>query len=507
PVIVVPGIMGTNLRATTDPSQEQNRELKPGEAAWRPPNGVIDSMFEADVWKERKPATRQRILDPATLEVDDSGEIDLPIGAFADGLHEGPLRKQGWGEIHWDTYGHLLVTLENNLNTTFTAFNGFRTIKAHWKTVNHFDRHQWGLIGRPTELTAPIGEAEFEKFSRYYYPVHACGYNWLQSCEQAAAVLKKRIESVIKFYADRNMTCSQVILVTHSMGGLVARACAKAIPDKIAGIVHGAMPALGAPVCYRRIACGTEATSPSAGSMGEISMEKFAEIAGATTAATTPVMAVSPGVLELLPNHLYPGPWLLVTTKRSKGDDNHHLDLPVGNPYDLYRDTTSWYRMVNPALADPADIYKGGVGRAIKTAVDQAERFHTKVLDSYYHPNTYAFYSGDAGRRTYGQCRWISSTPLGGMSIDGVNNGKFESYTNSGGRNVTFKGGKAHHFMLMEQDANGDGTVPLQSGAGPEGKVRQAFRTRGYDHGGSMRSDAMLLLTQHLIVKIVQGVK
>ncbi|MDP3673212.1 MAG: hypothetical protein Q8R69_26560, partial [Telluria sp.] len=40
PVIVVPGIMGTNLRATTDPSQEQNRELKPGEAAWRPPNGV-----------------------------------------------------------------------------------------------------------------------------------------------------------------------------------------------------------------------------------------------------------------------------------------------------------------------------------------------------------------------------------------------------------------------------------------------------------------------------------
>lgn len=49
----------------------------------------------------------------ATLEVDDSGEIDLALFAFADGLHEGPLRKQSWGEIHWSTYGDLLVQTDD----------------------------------------------------------------------------------------------------------------------------------------------------------------------------------------------------------------------------------------------------------------------------------------------------------------------------------------------------------------------------------------------------------
>ena len=126
---------------------------------------MIAGMREAGVWKYRSPAFRQRILDPPPPEVDDSGEIDLALFAFADGLHEGPLRKQSWGEIHWSTYGDLLVTLENNLNTTFTVFNGFRALRPHWATVNQFDRHHWGLIGRETELTAPITEAEFEKFA------------------------------------------------------------------------------------------------------------------------------------------------------------------------------------------------------------------------------------------------------------------------------------------------------------------------------------------------------
>lgn len=49
--------------------------------------------------------------------------------------------------------------------------------------------------------------------------------------------------------------------------------------------------------------------------------------------------------------------------------------------------------------------------------------------------------------------------------------------------------------------------VPQQSGAGPSGKVAGIFRTGGYDHQGSYSDEAMLMLTQHLIAKIVQVAK
>jgi hypothetical protein len=57
------------------------------------------------------------------------------------------------------------------------------------------------------------------------------------------------------------------------------------------------------------------------------------------------------------------------------------------------------------------------------------------------------------------------------------------------------------------QDVPGDGTVPNQSGADPSGKAAATFGTKGYDHQGSYADEAMLMLTQHLIAKIVQVAK
>lgn len=507
PVIVVPGIMGSNLRAKLDPGKNTSAALKPGEAAWRPPNGKINGVKEANTWKERAPKKRQRILDPTILEVDDGGEIDLPFFAFTEGLREQHVRDRGWGEIHWDSYGALLYTLECNLNTTFTPLNGFRVLRPHWAALNKVDRRRWNSLA--TGLTAPLTEPEFEKFAGYQYPVYACGYNWLGSNEESANLLKDRIKKIIAFWSSRKHTCKQVILVTHSMGGFVARACAKEIPDLIAGIVHGVMPAFGAPVCYRRIACGTETSSPGGGWIANLAMEKFADIAGATTEATTAVMATAPGVLELLPNHLYPGPWLFITGKRESAPDRDYLSLPEGGTYDLYRDMQSWYRVINPALADPANKHNGTVARIIKSAINQAEKFHTQILDSYYHPNTYAFYCDDNSKpNTYGKCRWRTLGSLIGRSINDVGKATpVGSTTYAAERNVELPGTYITAFALQDQDTGGDGTVPIQSGAGPLGNVKRVFATRGYDHQGSYNDEAMLALTQHLIVKIVQDVK
>lgn len=121
-------------------------------------------------------------------------------------------------------------------------------------------------------------------------------------------------------------------------------------------------------------------------------MEGFSDIAGSTPDRTTPVMATACGALELLPNHLYPSPWLFASVKKPDGTIVDVAHLQPNNIYDLYRNYDAWFRMIDPELADPAEKYvefKDGVTRAINLAVGQAEKFHTKVLDKYYHPNTY----------------------------------------------------------------------------------------------------------------------
>ena len=508
PVIVVPGIMGSNLRAATSPAKRANEVISPGEPAWRAPNGTFDGLKTAHKWKNFGPVRRQQILDAKTLEVDNRGDIHLPLEARNYGTTEAEVRQRWWGEVHWDSYGRLLYGLHVGLNHTFEMdpLDNVRVICRHWKDVMACDPAKWG-VRSIDKLTEP----ELEKHAGYYYPVYACGYNWLESCEDSAKSLQQRIERIIAFWTERKRECQKVILVTHSMGGLVARACAKQIPERILGVIHGVMPALGAPACYRRIACGTETWSPSNGKVDNIKAEHVAEILGEHPRDTMAVMATSPGALQLLPNHLYPQPWLhicLVSRVNNKDVQREVVHLPVGNPYDMYRDTRSWYRMIDPVLADPAKNYNDEteVIDMIRKAVNNAERFHRQVLDTYYHPNTYAFYGADPEHMSFGAVRWVARDPGAGavFTESNVRGAATADYTPTGGRRVRVEGRTDLNFVPARQDVAGDDTVPHQSGAGPRGKVSQLFDIRGFDHQGAFNSDAILMLTQHLIVKLVQ---
>jgi pimeloyl-ACP methyl ester carboxylesterase len=512
PVILVPGIMGSNLRATTQKKQPQNQELSAGSPAWRPPNGTLDALNEVKAWKNRPPAQRQRILDGDTLEVDDSGLIVL-LGDFG-GIEATQMRNRWWGEVHSDSYGPLLTDLYHNLNQTFirTTFGGKRTPNYHWDTVMKYDRTKWNAADMPA-----LTEAELEKFAQYQYPVYACGYNWIQSNERSAERLKNRVLDVIKFWIDRKFDCKQVILVTHSMGGLVGRACAKQIPDKILGVVHGVMPALGAPLAYRRIACGTERSAPGAGPIDRKAMEGFSDIAGSTPDRTTPVMATACGALELLPNHLYPSRWLFASVKKSDGTVVDVSHLQPDNIYDLYRNYDAWFRMIDLEIADPAGKFEdvqNGVRIAVDCAVAQAEKFHRQILGDYYHPNTYAYYGADEKKRSFGVFRWVTneqqvlSDPLN-KTIPAAQGGKaiFNGDRYIEMPEVFHSPVFSIHFSPGEQDTSGDGTVPRQSGDGPRGKVHRIFCTTGFDHQGSYANIDMLKLTHHLICKIVQEAK
>lgn len=532
PVIVVPGIMGTNLRAKRKPrlgrtNDERNQKLQPGAPAWRPPNGKADGLMASIDWDSFSPSDRQKLFDAATLEVDDSGVVVLPDTQEGYVLSEAEVRDRGWGEGHADSYGELLYTLQTRLNQTFGYDDREkrRFVIEHWNDVMKFDPRRWGV--RDFE---PITVAQLERHALNYFPVYFVGYNWLDDCEKSSQRLESRILEIIDSWASAKRRCDKVIVVTHSMGGLVARACAKRIPSKIGGVIHGVMPALGAPAAYRRLVGGTEISSPSSSPLQDFTAWRLSKILGDTTERTTAVLATSPGALELLPNHLYQQPWLRVRVMVPAGatamrygnkDDNVRtryephdcLQLPSPpsqNPYDLYRDTNSWYRLVDPALADPAAKYrmkKGGVRKAIEAAVDVAEKFH-RNLGAYYHPNTYVFYGDDPSRLSYGRVTWVARQQAGAgapLSASSVAKATFLGRGKDGQRRVLVEGKTKFEFALEAQDAAGDGTVPRQSGAGATPhSVKQVFATRGYDHQDSYNNEDILKLTLRLIVKIAQ---
>jgi pimeloyl-ACP methyl ester carboxylesterase len=517
PVIFIPGTMGTNLRVRSDVPLPPGYPLKPGEPAWRPPNNDAAALLYASDWKKRSPKVRQLILHPDYVEVDESGELDIANCH----LERSVMRQRGWGEIFNGSYGTLLFELQSHLEMTFQFdMLNQRHIRARWKEVMQAMQsdplQRWGV-----RSVAPLTESELEKYAEYQYPIYACGYNWLQSCGESAKRLERRIVEIIDWWRNRKHQCKQVILVTHSMGGLVARACAKRIPDRIAGIVHGVMPALGAPLAYRRLACGTECENPGNDALDHYKAGKFADIAGRRPEDTTPVLSVAPGALELLPNQLHPRPWLYVSVvrntphgeRRETASDCLHLpNESQPNPYDLYRDMSSWYRLIDPGLSNPANLYRdtrGGVVQKIREAIKTAETFHDWLGD-YYHRTTFAYYGTDKAHPAYGQIRWVAHEPSTSVRIPltaaNIQAAKCVVQGSDGVRKVAIEDKIVLAFSIAQQDSAGDDTVSHQSGAGPDGKIRQLFATHGYRHQESYKNHDTILLTCYCIVKIAQEI-
>jgi len=250
PIIFVPGIMGSNLK-TVPANPKEKLEL-----AWRPPNGMIERVKDVKEWEKRKPKDRQILLDPDHTVVDENG----PVLHFDKQADISLFRKRGWGSVHADSYGDFLYRLQKDLNQTFFCHSANRAEKVlhpHWESVIKADRKKWGAVN-----LAPLTDKELKKFAEYHYPVYAVGYNWLRCCSEAADLLARKVDVWVAEWRAAHRQCDKVILVSHSLGGLVCRAYAKKHPDKVLGVIHGVLPATGAPLCYRRMVCGTEQSAP-----------------------------------------------------------------------------------------------------------------------------------------------------------------------------------------------------------------------------------------------------
>ena len=463
PVIFVPGVMGSNLKG---------RGAADG-VKWR-----LDSELSMATWFGRGPKERKRVLTPTTMEVDDRGTI--PPGTQQ---HSEELQRRHWGEVGAMSYAAFLVWLENALNDYDDPHAGER-VKLMRDALQ-------AMIGEQ-----PLSHDEVGLSYRYRFPVHACGYNWLASNADSAKRLGRRIDEILARYRRERKMCEKVILITHSMGGLVARYCSEVLVDedkkpyrhKILGIVHGVMPAIGAAAVYRRFKSGTEGDYiPS-------------EVLGNDAAEMTAVLSSAPGPLQLLPTPEYGNGWLKIR------DGSKEISLPVnGDPYtEIYAVRGKWWSMCDEQLINPLNTARDPQKRQAKLAADWeafadlvsagVKSFHKKIAGQY-HPSTHAFFGSHTDNRSYGNVVWSSARgtvdatlfrdrPMDSLNArqltqDELRTQKRETPEIKQARTVqaTYTdGGWFPHtqrtYLISEPDEPGDGTVPHRSGIAPKERCK-----------------------------------
>lgn len=546
PVIFVPGIMGSNLKS----KPEKGKGNKKTGPIWRLDAGFMGkNMWLAKNWIFKTAGERQKILHPLRAEVDRDGavpklavgtvitqpELDRKKAALALTKR---YRERGWGEVSETSYHAFLLWLEETLNNQFLPHQWpqFDVRPEHLHTVavepgpTHITRLKPEIpIAMPglganlaSQLPSIISD-ELLARGDYRMPVHACGYNWLDSNKIAAQRLAERIDELMHQYG-RN--CQQVILVTHSMGGLVARRCAQlpGMSAKIAGVVHGVMPATGAPVAYRRCKVGMSDEDPIAGA-----------VIGPTGQEVTAVFAQAPGALQLLPTQDYAPGWLRLI-------DNHVVSAmprqPVKDPYEeIYLRRDRWWGLLREEWLAPKD----GDPITWETFAEnilEAKELHQKISGSY-HPQTYVYYGSEAKYPSFESITWQMER---GSRLNGPHGSYPDSFTVSNlemhqvrddGRSPVYVGGHEQPIPPMRgdpdapvktvktsywelhckmQDGSGDGTVPVSSGSAPikharNGGVRQQIKAPGFDHEASYANPLTQQFTLYSIIKIAAKAK
>lgn len=199
--------------------------------------------------------------------------------------------------------------------------------------------------------------------------VYAFGYDWRKSNAVTGAQLITYISSVLQKEQDQG--AKKVILVTHSMGGLVSRWALKhGAGGQVKGVIHAVQPAVGAVVAYRRYKSGAIWSSPyNDAPLG------LTRILGRSPYDYAVVSYGLRGPQELLPSNLHPAApyhsqhWLTWDAKVPVS-----IAQPPPNIYDVYRESTGYLGLF--ASSDPAEAaHLAG----IRTSINGAEAFHADM--------------------------------------------------------------------------------------------------------------------------------
>jgi hypothetical protein len=407
--------------------------------------------------------------------------------------------RRGWGTVGWNTaYCDVLPYLERTLRylTYAQSAQDTQQVKEVRKMLEQVNEYFPAAA-----LDTGVLNQYLETSKAYHYPVFAIGYNWLQSNGDSADYAFQRVQDIIEYVkaprrsqADSGeiddlpkaadgfglgLSCEDgIILVTHSMGGLVARSLSKkhgaelaAMNAPIRGIVHGVQPCNGSGTLYYRLRAGWEGFG--------------GKVIANTGPLLAPLLGGAPGGMELAPNQYYGFGWLRVHDKTT-GELVFSLPKQTGgscDPYgDIYLEKDAWWRLTEPELIAP-DAPNGENREQVlqdswdkyERVVETAQNFH-EGLDGYFHPNSYVHYGGSPEVHSWANVHWeltpwtSSSEPVGNAqneevltatTIEDTDN----PYRRRGGT-TWLRTAQGHSFYaeLPKGQDSGDGVVPYNSG-------------------------------------------
>ena len=510
PVVFVPGIMGSNLKLKKTLKWFNDKK----DIAWRPSY----RYFTGKTFGDLKPAQRRMVLDPENTELDERGEIPSSIIQLFKNVPphvqtnwKSEFTRRGWGTVMLSSYSEILYNLELNLNS---IYGHDQEVSNYWKNSivgvavsknsNGESKHPWGEMTGYEALS--MDDLKEKVGDKYWFPVHAAGYNWLRSNEDAGKDIAERIKKIIKHYQDLKFDCEKVIIVTHSMGGLAARAACHAdmgnIAGKVAGVVHGEQPALGAAAAYKRMHAGFEAD----GWLGSI----FARALGKTGREVTAVLANARGGLELLPNKRYPAGWLQL-----QAGHTIEMQLPKSNPYkEIYAEKDKWWRLTTPEWIEPSNqpipnFLLNSIWNRYLKRLALVEKFHDK-LGHYYHDITHAHYGVDRNHRAWCNFTWILQYAFRKTTLTDAANAELIDDDAMGKMTI-----KAHfesygynksEYIKSDTDQPGDGTVPEISGADSASKAKFSSKMTGFSHQDSYSIKSVKDVTTYSVARIARDV-
>jgi len=552
PVIFLPGVMGSNLRLSkgrqTKLERTDNRSWRPDDMVGVSGAAALAGAGLAGWYKNASPAQRQLMLDPNETEVEfyhytESKERFDPEGAetlMADTRHQNvpatlapippllgvpPKRKwksgrvlkkhqspaqvarwRGWSEVLFaGSYGQMLSTAERHLNNMLVDGE----VNPTWQPF-FVDPRTFGAV----ESGAALTEQDLKKIAACWYPVHAMGYNYLKSNGLSAKVIAERIHGLVKGYQTRGFQCDEVIVVTHSMGGLLARALihpkyGNLLNDphvKVLGIYHNVMPTMGAAASYKRMRFGFLEGSG-------LVAETTASILGIDGEHATAILANAPGGLELLPGSAYGASWLKVVD----GSGREMWSLPADGKSaceSIYlQPADAWWRLINPEWVNPGRIIKenGGGIAAVTRRVEKAHQFIEDIKGTFHPFQCYASFCASTERLSFGELVF----KVAEREIWDARNTKLPSPASwkllSDDAKGTLKvqaGTRVLTLTLQAPAAPGDQTVPAARSASQiAGKLFLHGQSKGksYEHQNSYADRDVLASLLYSIVQIAKA--
>ena len=557
PVIFLPGVMGSNLRL----SKERQKKLdRPDNRSWRPDDMVgvngAAALVNAGLvgwYKNATPAQRQLMLDPNETEVEyyhytESKDRFDPEGAetlAADKLHQNvpdnleiipPLlgsritgslvlnrrlstkkrtspaqiaRWRGWSEVLFDgAYGKMLKTAESHLNNMMVG----DAANPLWKPY-FADPRTFGGVDAGTALT----EQDLKKVAACWYPVHAMGYNYLKSNGVSARVIAERIRGLVRGYQKRGFKCDEVIIVTHSMGGLLARALihpkyGNLLNDstvKILGIYHNVMPTMGAAASYKRMRFGFLEEG------ADLIAKTGAKILGINGEHATAILANAPAALELFPGSAYGKSWLKVLD--GSGREMWSLPGNAGSALEsIYlQPPDKWWRLLNPDWVNPGRLIekKGGGINAIIYRLKEAAAFVEDIKTTFHPTSCYGSFCSSSERASYGEIVFKVADrevwDARNIRLPPVESWKLLSDDAMGTLKVQ-AGTRVLTLTLQAPAAPGDETVPAARSAKLiAGKLFVHGETKGrsYEHQNSYADRDVLASLLYSVVQIAKTAK